>query len=149
MRPVARIHRRLPDCALPVFTMHAHPTYATQAFEAGARGYVTKASPADELIAAIRAVARGARFLSDDIAQALAIERLDHARSCLDALSPREFEVLRLLVQAHPVAAIAESLHLSPKTVMNLHYAIKRKLEVDTDIELTRLAARLGLIDDA
>jgi two-component system, NarL family, invasion response regulator UvrY len=142
---VARLRQRLPECGLLIFSMHTHPSYATQAFEAGALGYVTKASPADELVTAIREVAQHRRYLSTELAHALAWEQLGHERAALANLSPREFEVLRMLVGGQSVEVIANALHLSPKTVMNLHYAIKRKLEVDTDIELVRLAMRLDL----
>lgn len=77
----------------------------------------------------------------------LAWERFGSAHGCLDTLSVREFEVLRLLLAARSVEDIATALHLSVKTVRNLHYAIKRKLEVRDDIELIRLALRLEVID--
>lgn len=144
---LSRLRQRLPACRLLVFSMHVHPSFATQAFDAGAHGYVSKASPADELVQAVRTVAGGGRYLSADLAEALAWERLGHEQGMLTRLSPREFEVLRMLVAGQPVATIAATLHLSPKTVMNLHYAIKRKLEVETDIELIRLATRLGVVE--
>ncbi len=143
---LARIHQRLPGIRFLVFSMHTHTTYVTQAFEAGATGYVTKSSPPDDLVQALREIRHGRRYLSADVAQGLAHERLGYERAALASLSPREFEVLRLLVAAHPVDAIATMLHLSPKTVMNLHYAIKRKLDVNTDIELLRLALRLDVL---
>jgi two-component system invasion response regulator UvrY len=130
-----------------VFTMHAHPSYAVQALTAGALGYVTKSSPPETLLEAIACVARGQRYLSADIAQLLAWERFGSAHGRLDSLSVREFEVLRLLLAARGVDDIARDLHLSVKTVRNLHYAIKRKLEVRDDIELVRLALRLEVVD--
>jgi DNA-binding NarL/FixJ family response regulator len=132
---------------LLIFTMHAHPSYALQAFAAGALGYVTKSSPPETLLDAIASVARGQRYLSADIAQLLAWERFGSAHGRLDSLSVREFEVLRALLAARSVEEIAAALHLSVKTVRNLHYAIKRKLEVRDDIELVRLALRLEVVD--
>lgn len=130
-----------------MFTMHAHPSYALQAFAAGALGYVTKSSPPEALLEAIASVARGQRYLSADIAQLLAWERFGSAHGRLASLSVREFEVLRLLLAARTVEDIARDLNLSVKTVRNLHYAIKRKLEVRDDIELVRLALRLEVVD--
>jgi two-component system invasion response regulator UvrY len=118
-----------------------------QALTAGALGYVTKSSPPETLLEAIACVARGQRYLSADIAQLLAWERFGSAHGRLDSLSVREFEVLRLLLAARGVDDIARDLHLSVKTVRNLHYAIKRKLEVRDDIELVRLALRLEVVD--
>ena len=77
----------------------------------------------------------------------MAWERFGSAHSRLDTLSVREFEVLRLLLAARAVEEIAESLHLSVKTVRNLHYAIKRELEVRDDIERVRLALHLEVVD--
>ncbi len=143
----AHLTQRAPAPRVLVFTMHAHPSYAVQAFAAGALGYVTKSSPPETLLEAIATVARGRRYLSTDIAQLLAWERFGSAYGRLDALSVREFEVLRLLLAALSVEEIAAALHLSVKTVRNLHYAIKRKLEVRDDIELVRLALRLEVVD--
>ena len=105
---VQRITARERAPRVLVFTMHAHPSFAEQAFAAGALGYVTKSSPPAALLEALASVARGKRYLSADIAAVL---------------------------------------HLSVKTVRNLHYAVKRKLEVRDDIELVRLALRLEVVD--
>ena len=74
-------------------------------------------------------------------------ERFGGARGALDNLSVREFEVLRMLLDGRSVDAIAGDLALSPKTVRNVHYAVKRKLNVRDDIELVRLAVRLDVVD--
>lgn len=143
----AHIAQRDAKPRLLIFTMHAHPSYAVQAFAAGALGFVTKSSPPETLLEAIASVARGQRYLSADIAQLLAWERFGSAHGRLDSLSVREFEVLRLLLAARTVEDIARDLKLSVKTVRNLHYAIKRKLEVRDDIELVLLALRLEVVD--
>ena len=144
---LARLHRRDPALKLLAFSMHAHASYARQAFAAGARAYVTKSSDADVLVQAVRALARGERFLSADIAQALAWERFGAGCGQLERLSVREFEILRQLLDGRHVDDIASALHVSVKTVRNQHYSIKRKLEVDDDIALVRLALRLNVID--
>ena len=81
------------------------------------------------------------------IAQALALEKLGNERMALETLTVREFEILRLLVEGRTVEEIAQTLNISPKTVGNCHYLIKRKLGVAGDIELTRLAIRLNVIN--
>jgi DNA-binding NarL/FixJ family response regulator len=133
------------DARVLVFSMHVSPDVALAALRAGARAYITKSSPSDVLLRAIRDVLAGRRVLSPDIAQALALERLPGQRRLLEELTPREFDVLCMLVAPTSVPEIAQRLHLSSKTVQNLHYQIKRKLGVEGDIELTRLALSWGL----
>jgi two-component system invasion response regulator UvrY len=128
-----------------VFSMHVSPDFAVAALRAGALGYVTKSSPPDVLLRAIADVLVGRQVLSPDIAQALALARLSARRRPLEELTPREFDVLCMLVAPTSVHNIARRLHLSVKTVQNLHYQIKAKLGVDSDIELTRLALSWGL----
>ncbi|MGR8981575.1 MAG: LuxR C-terminal-related transcriptional regulator, partial [Gammaproteobacteria bacterium] len=130
-----------------VFSMHQNPSFAVQASRAGALGYVTKSSPPEALLRAIHEVHTGRHTLSADIAQALALEKLGSERIALETLTVREFEILRLLVEARTAEDIAQTLSISPKTVCNCHYLIKRKLGAASDIELTRLAIRLNVID--
>jgi len=142
------IHRILaaePLARVLVFSMHLSPDFAMAALRAGALGYVTKSSPPDVLLRAIADVLAGRQVISPDIAQALALARLSERRSPLEELTPREFDVLCMLVAPTGVHDIARRLHLSVKTVHNLHYQIKAKLGVDSDIELTRLALSWGL----
>ena len=147
LETLGRLHRRLPGLASLVFSMHCRAAYARQAFAAGARGYVTKSSEPEVLLRALHEVGAGRRFLSADVAQLLAWERFGDARGALDSLTVREFEVLRLLLEGRDVETIAAALNLSPKTVRNLHYIVKRKLDVRDDIELVRRAVSLDVID--
>lgn len=132
-----------------VFTMHGGTGFAMKAFEAGAAGYVTKSSDAAELVAAVATVARGGRALSDDVAQALAAERLAHPASSLDDLGPRETEILCLLASGWAAEEIADALNLSLKTVRNYHYQIKAKVGARTDAQLVWLAIDAGLVTAA
>lgn len=143
---IARIKQRSADVKILVFSMHQNPGFALQATRAGALGYVTKSSPPEVLLRAIREIYAGGHFLSADIAQALALEKLGSERLALETLTVREFEILRLLVEAKTTEDIAQTLNISPKTVCNCHYLIKRKLGVASDIELMRLAIRLKVI---
>jgi DNA-binding NarL/FixJ family response regulator len=145
LEAIQRILRAQSDARVLVFSMHVSPDVALAALRAGARGYVTKSSPPDVLLRAIDEVMAGRQVLSPDIAQALALARLPGRRRPLEQLTPREFDILCMLVSPASVQDIAQRLHLSPKTVQNLHYQIKYKLGVDSDIELTRLALSWGL----
>ncbi|MDB5976727.1 MAG: DNA-binding response regulator [Nevskia sp.] len=142
---IQRILRAEAGARVLVFSMHVSPDIALAALRAGALGYVTKSSPPDVLLRAIDEVLAGRQVLSPDIAQALALARLPGQRRPLEELTPREFDVLCMLVSPASVLDIAQRLHLSPKTVQNLHYQIKDKLGVESDIELTRLALSWGL----
>lgn len=144
---VVRIRQRCADAKILVFSMHQNPSFAAQAIRAGALGYVTKSSSPEELLRAIREVYAGRHSLSVDIAQALALEKLGTDRLALETLTVREFEILRLLVDGQTNDKIAVILNISPKTVGNCHYLIKRKLGVASDIELTRLAIKLNVFD--
>lgn len=144
---IGHILRRDSNARVLVFTMHQNPAFVIQATRAGALGYITKSSAPDVLIRAVYEVHGGRRVLSPDIAQVVAISKLRGEPVPLGELSPREFEILQLLVGGRTPQEIAQFLHLSPKTVANGHYEIKRKLGVKSDIELVRLALRLQVLD--
>jgi two-component system, NarL family, invasion response regulator UvrY len=128
--------------------MHENAGFAVQAIRAGARGYVTKTSPPETLVRAVMDVLAGKIAISPDIDHELALSRLAGESSAADVLTPREFEVLRLLLAENTTDEIAETLHVSPKTVANLHSLIKDKLGVGSDIELVRLALRQGILTE-
>lgn len=145
LEAIQRILRADPAARVLVFSMHVSPDFALAALRSGALGYVTKSSPPDVLLRALADVLAGRQVLSPDIAQALALARLPGRRRPLEDLTPREFDVLCMLVSPTNAQEIARRLHLSVKTVQNVHYQIKDKLGVDNDIELTRLALSWGL----
>ena len=141
-----RILQRQPEACILVFSMHRDPLFAAQAIRAGALGYVTKSSSPDVLIQAVYKVARREKVLSPDIAPEMALTLLEGASNPAEELNPREFEILRLLLDGLGTEEIGNILNISPKTVQNVHYQIKTKLGVRTDIELARLAMKLKLI---
>jgi DNA-binding NarL/FixJ family response regulator len=143
---IRRLVQRDDRVRILVFTMHREPLFATQALRAGALGYVTKSSPPAVLVEAVYKVAARRQVISPDIAPELALALVDRPREPLAELAPREFEILRLLLDGCSAEEIGERLSISSKTVQNCHYQIKSKLGVRSDIELTRLALRLGLI---
>jgi two-component system invasion response regulator UvrY len=130
-----------------VFSMHQSAVYAVQAIRAGAKGYVTKSGPPEALVKAVFDVLRGRTSLSPDIDHELALSRLGNEPAATDILSPREFEILRMLLAGQTTEGIAETLHISPKTVSNIHYLIKSKLGVNSDIALVRLSLRQRVLD--
>jgi DNA-binding NarL/FixJ family response regulator len=142
-----RILQRFPEAKILAFSMHRDPLFASQALRAGALGYVTKSSSPEILIQAIYKVARNEKVLSPDIAPEMALSLLEGDSNPADDLSPREFEVLRLLLAGQAVEEIAGILNISPKTVQNTHYQIKTKLGVRSDFELAKLAMKLKLVD--
>lgn len=130
-----------------VFTMHGGAPYALQAFRAGARGYVTKSSSPDFLVSAVRSVAEGRIAICSEISEMLALDRVQDERNALEVLSPREFEILRMILEARSTDEIASALNVSRKTAANYHYSIKSKLGVASDIELLHLGLRHGLVE--
>jgi two-component system invasion response regulator UvrY len=132
-----RVLSRRPDARVLMFSMYQDGIYATRAMNAGACGYVSKASAPDLLIEAVRCVAGGQRYLSPD---------LTRSNQLADSLSTRELEVLRMLTQGYGVEEIGERLGLSPKTAANHQSSIKQKLGVNSALQLILIAQQLGLI---
>ncbi len=143
---IRRIRQWDPAARILVFTMHQNAAFAVPAIRAGARGYVTKTSPPEALVRAVFDVLEGRIALSPDIDHSLALSHLADETVAADVLTVREFEVLRMVLAERTTEEIADTLHLSPKTVANLRYLIKSKLGVGSDIELVRLALRQGLL---
>jgi two-component system, NarL family, invasion response regulator UvrY len=140
-----RLLAREPAARVLMFSMFEEAVYASRALQAGAWGYVTKASAPDVLVEAVRSVAAGERYLSADIARELALRNVTPDTGGPDALSAREFEVLRLIVQGLSLKDIAERLGVHPKTIANHQSMIRQKLGADNPVQLLRIAARLGL----
>jgi two-component system invasion response regulator UvrY len=132
-----------------VLTMHQNAAYAVQAIRAGAKGYVTKSSPPEVLVRAAFDVLQGRIALSADIDHELALSRIADTPAATDVLTPREFEILRMLLAERTTEDIADLLHLSPKTVANTRYLIKSKLGAASDIELVLVALRQGILGES
>jgi len=140
LEAIAGMRARQPGLRVLVLSMHDSAGHVAQALKAGAHGYLTKRSEPEELITGIRAVMNGTRVLSSDVAAAV-------APAPLDGLTPREFDMLRLLVHGESVQAIAAQLTVSPKTVLNTLTSVRQKLGADNDFRLMHLAARLGIVE--
>ena len=121
--------------------------FPLQALRAGAVGYVTKGASASELGTAIKRAFVGKRYLSADVAQALAVSSFeDDGAAPFDQLSNREMQIMMMVVNCHRVNDISNSLHLSPKTVNSYRYRIFEKLNVRSDVELALMAVRHGMV---
>ena len=140
-----RMLREQPQLRILMFSMYDEAIYARRALEAGALGYLSKASAPEVLVQAIHAVSRGERYVSPDVAANIARSAAQPGKSEIEALTPREFEVLRLLVQGETVRSISEKLALSEKTIANHQSAIREKLGARNSAQLARLAAQLDL----
>lgn len=136
-----------PAVRVLVFSMHSGAAYALQAFRAGAKGYVTKSSPPEMLVSAVRDIAAGKVAICPEISEVLAMDRVQEDKGGVEELSPREFEIFRMILDAKTTDEIAAALNVSRKTVANYHYAIKSKLGVASDIELLDLGLRKGLVE--
>jgi len=146
LETIRRIVAREPAARILVFSMHEDAALTERAIQLGARGYVTKSNAPEVLARAVSEVAAGRLFLSDDVAQAIAVSKLSGEENPMKLLSAREFEIFRMLVAGRAAAEIARILNLSAKTVANYHTLIKQKLRVAGDVELVLLAQRFNLL---
>ena len=122
-----------------VFSMHHEPIYAVRALRGGARGYVSKSAPVEELITGIRKVRAGEQYIDRDLASRIAVSQIS-SDDPLQSLSTREVEILRMLGQGKSMTAISDSLGIAYKTVANICTQMKVKLGVDRTADLIRLA---------
>ncbi len=139
-----RLKQRWPLLPVLVFSMHDDLSFAVHALRAGANGYITKSSAPDLMVRAVRATISGEVVLSPDIERKMAHTASDPASHPMLGLSPREFDIFRLIASGKTHEQIAALLSLSVKTVANHHSAIRQKLGIGSDIELLRLAVRCG-----
>ena len=139
------------DARARILALSAHEdtSHPRRALQAGALGYLSKRSAPEVLIDAIRAIARGQRYLDAQIAQRMAVQAIHGDNGPMEKLSPREFEVFVQLARGQSVAQISEALTLSSSTVGTHLYNIKQKLGLVNQAEMTLLAVRHGLIDVA
>lgn len=144
-----KILRVRPDTRIIVLTVHTEDPFPTKVMQAGASGYLTKCSAPDEMIQAIRAVHSGQRYISPEIAQQMALSQFKShdVENPFKALSERELQIMLMITRGNKVNDIAEQLSLSPKTVNSYRYRLFDKLQINGDVELTRMAMRYGMLD--
>jgi len=145
---VERLLSHDPKLPVLILTMHEEEQYVVRAIGAGAKGYVTKRAAAEQLLAAIRKVHGGGRYLSESASEALATRmgRGAGVRSPLDTLSTREIQVLRGLALGKSNREIAETYHISTKTIDTYRARLLKKLTLRNNAELTRFAIQNGIV---
>jgi len=142
-----RLKQASPALGIIILTIHEEAPYPAQLLSAGASGYLSKGCPETELVQAIQTVARGGRHIGSKIAQQIALNMLPGSEtSPFDGLSAREMEVMLMLAGGRKIADIAETMHLSPKTIATYKYRIFDKLNTRSDVDMTRMAMRYGIV---
>jgi len=139
-----------PEAKIITLSFNNDGPITPQLFKLGVLGFISKNSPVDEMINAIRKVMAGDCYLSADVANNLAIQGLPgYYESPFSKLSRRESEVVNLILQGKSIKEMSELLILSDKTVNTYRYRLYDKLNIKNDVELTRLAFKFGHIDTA
>jgi DNA-binding NarL/FixJ family response regulator len=140
---IQTIRANNPRARILVFSMHSDPIIVSRALQTGATGYLLKDTSSEELVRAVGSVATGTPYLSSDLATQVALVGDSVARNPLADLTPRELQTLGLLAQGKSYGRIAADLNISYKTVVNVCYQLRQKLDVHTLPELIRLSVQL------
>jgi DNA-binding NarL/FixJ family response regulator len=146
---IKQVKDEKPKLRILVLTMHSEEQYAVRALKAGASGYLTKDSAAEQLVAAIRKIAAGGAYVSPETAERLALGASPRAEAAPHTLlSDREFQVLQLIAGGQSVGEIARRLALSVKTVSTHKTRILQKMGLANQAELIRYALEHKLLDE-
>jgi DNA-binding NarL/FixJ family response regulator len=146
---IKQVRAEKPKLRVLVLSMHEEVQYAVRAIKAGASGYLTKESATAQLVSAIRKVASGSAFITESVAQQLALGAMPQSDGPPHgALSDREFQVFRELVSGKTVSDIGAQLNLSVKTVSTHKARIMEKMNMNNSAELIRYAIHHRLVDD-
>ncbi|MFC1919618.1 response regulator [Chloroflexota bacterium] len=141
------IIRQRPELCVLVLSMHPEEQYAVRVLKAGASGYITKGAKHTELVAAIRRVASGGKYISPSLAEKLASRlKLNNQEPLHQSLSDREYEVMLMIASGKKTREIAEELFLDDSTIHTYRARILRKMRVKSNAELTRYSIENGLI---
>jgi len=137
-----------PKLAILVLSMHKEKQYAVRALKAGALGYLTKESAPQQLVSAIRKVAKGGAYISDEVAERLALEiKTNHDAEPHSQLSDREFQIFSMIVAGVSISGIADELSLSIKTVSTHKTRILQKMNLSGTTDLIHYAIRHQLVE--
>lgn len=150
LEALPQLVERFPDVVIAILTMEEQPAFAREALRRGARAYVLKESAPEDLVRAVRAVVAGRTYLTPSLAAQLALE--DVAGGGGDGvgdLTPREAEILRLIVLGHTNSEVAEQLFLSVRTVESHRASMQQKLSCHSRAELVRYALERGFLRPA
>lgn len=144
----ARLKKASPQIGIIILTVQEQAPFPERLLEAGASAYLTKGCPTTELVDAIKTVARGGRHIGAAVAQQMALKVLPGGQATpFDELSSREMEVMLMLADGRKIAEIANIMNLSPKTVATYKYRIFDKLNTRSDVDMTRMAMRYGVVN--
>lgn len=143
---IRKIRARNKNPLIIVYTMHDETIHVRQALEAGALAYILKSDPVVSIISALKKTMDSGHYLSEVIAQKLAIESVSGNIPSVEKLTAREYEVFCFLARGLKVNEIAELLAISSKTVATYQTQLKQKLEISNSIDLVKLAMKSGVI---
>lgn len=145
---LSEIKREFPQRPVLILSMHPEEVHARRVLKAGAAGYMNKESAGEELVAAIRKVGGGGKYVSASLAEKLAVELApDSQKPPHETLSDREYRVMWLLASGKPIKRIAKEMFLSPSTISTYRIRILRKLGLGTNAELVQYAVKHQLIE--
>jgi two-component system invasion response regulator UvrY len=146
-----KITQIAPQVKVIAVTVLSDDPFPSQLLDAGARGFISKGSGFEEMLEAIRTVMTGQYYISGDVAQKLTLAnfRKRGEPSPLGKLSAREMQIMLMITRGQSTQAISDVLFLSPKTVSTYRHRLFEKLDVSNDVELTHLAIRYGLLENA
>ena len=147
LEAIERIIAKDKNAKILVLSAHEDSVHPKRVLSAGAIGYLTKRSAAEELINAIRTVGSGKKYIESTVAQQLAITQLSGENDPTEVLSDREFEVFISLARGKSTNEIADTMCLSPRTVGTHLYNIKQKLNANNSAEIALIAIRCGLLE--
>jgi DNA-binding NarL/FixJ family response regulator len=143
---LAEIKHRHPKVPVLIMSLHAEEQFAVRTLRAGAAGYLMKSAASEQLVAAFERVVRGGRYISEALAERLAVAASGDSGAPHDRLSDREFEVMRGIASGESVSEIADRIHLSVKTVSTYRARLLEKMGMNSNAELTRYAIHNGLV---
>lgn len=150
MAATKRILHYCPDIKVLALSVSFEEPVPTKVMQLGAAGFISKNAAPKEMIEAIRKVAAGQRYISDEVAQKMALSKIQSSsQNPFDELSERELQIMLMITKGGKVNDIADQLNVSAKTVNSYRYRMFEKLGISGDVELTHLALRHGMIDIA
>src|SRR5947209_6899347 len=146
LKELKKDYRKLP---ILILSGHSEDEYAVRTLKAGAAGYLTKETAPEELLAAVRKVLTGGKYISPSVAEKLAFDLENgEGRALHEQLSDREYQVMHLLASGKEVGEIAKELSLSIKTISTYRARILEKMKMHTNAQLTFYAIKNGLVDE-
>ena len=145
---LAAVKHDYPERPVLILSIYPEDPHGMRALKAGAAGYITKESAAEELTAAVKKVVKGGRYVSPALAEKLAARLTpEQDRPPHERLSDREYRVMWLLASGRSLQQIAEEMHLSPSTVSTYRGRILKKLSLSSNVDLVHYAMKHRLIE--